>query len=693
MNNTIAVECSGTVAVATRRMATIPNLGAFLNAGRILPWPEAWLTPRPDAVAGWGCRRTADRARHYARRHVIPFLAIEDGFLRSPGLGGSDSPPLSLVVDDLGIYYDASRPSRLEELLNDQDAITEDMLQLADATMATIHRNRLSKYNNGTTSFALPGRPGRRVLLIDQTRDDMSVLLGGGDESAFLRMFDLAQAENPDADILVKLHPETIAGRKAGYLAGIGLPRHVSIIDKAVNPIALLEECERVYTVSSQLGLEALTMGLPVTCMGLPFYAGWGATDDRKTCPRREMKRTPREIFAAAYLQYARYVDPVTGKRCGIERVIELLTESRRIGEANRGTTICLGMQRWKKSHLRPFLAGPDSRIIFARNGKAALRKGAARGDRILVWGDRKPAGLETLSSQTCGPVGRVEDGFLRSIGLGSDFLRPHSLTFDWQGAHFDPEHPSDLESLLIRTDFSDKLLARAAVLRQRILTAGLSKYNVGRHPPRLPDSANGRRIVLVPGQVEDDASVRLGSGEISSNLGLLRAVRAAEPDAFIVYKPHPEIIARNRLKGGRRDEIVRHCDAIWAGSNIHDCLRLADAVHVLTSLAGFEALLHGKPVTVHGGPFYAGWGLTEDRMAFPRRQRRLTLDELVAGALMLYPRYYDWKSRTLCDADGIASRLSGTANRQTAYDASPFLRPDRLILRLARLVRETVHA
>ena len=68
--------------------------------------------------------------------------------------------------------------------------------------------------------------------------------------------------------------------------------------------------------------------------------------------------------------------------------------------------------------------------------------------------------------------------------------------------------------------------------------------------------------------------------------------------------------------------------------------LRAVDEVHVLTSLAGFEALLRGKPVVCWGTPFYAGWGLTEDRAPTPRRSRVLSLDALVAGVLLLYPTY-----------------------------------------------------
>lgn len=70
------------------------------------------------------------------------------------------------------------------------------------------------------------------------------------------------------------------------------------------------------------------------------------------------------------------------------------------------------------------------------------------------------------------------------------------------------------------------------------------------------------------------------------------------------------------------------------------DLLAGADEVHTLTSLAGFEALLRAKPVTCYGRPFYAGWGLTTDIERVPRRGRRLSLDELTAAALILYPTY-----------------------------------------------------
>ena len=76
-----------------------------------------------------------------------------------------------------------------------------------------------------------------------------------------------------------------------------------------------------------------------------------------------------------------------------------------------------------------------------------------------------------------------------------------------------------------------------------------------------------------------------------------------------------------------------------------------------MTSLTGFDALLRGKKVVTYGLPFYAGWGLTQDMIkgaaALDRRTRQLTLDELVAAVLLLYPLYWDWelKGYTTCEA------------------------------------------
>jgi capsular polysaccharide export protein len=278
--------------------------------------------------------------------------------------------------------------------------------------------------------------------------------------------------------------------------------------------------------------------------------------------------------------------------------------------------------------------------------------------DAVWVWGASETLGLAAHVRYCSARLLHVEDGFVRSVGLGSDLIRPQSIVLDERGIYFDATRPSDLEHLLLTRAFTTEDLARAQAVRALVVEHGISKYN---HEPRQPvcwrDAARGRAVVLVPGQVEDDASISLGCTTVRTNLGLLQAVRAARPDAYIVYKPHPDVLSGNRKGLLTLQAAYGWADHIEAGTSVVSCIEACDEVHTMTSLTGFDALLRGKPVVTYGQPFYAGWGLTEDRAeratAFERRTRRLSLDELVAGALLHYPIYWDWalKGYTTCEA------------------------------------------
>lgn len=251
----------------------------------------------------------------------------------------------------------------------------------------------------------------------------------------------------------------------------------------------------------------------------------------------------------------------------------------------------------------------------------------------LFLWGSaRLPDGLRADTE-----VIRVEDGFLRSVGLGAELVRPISWVMDRRGMYYDATRESDLEHLLQSTQFAPELLARAAALRGRIAASGITKYSVGEGSWTRPRQ---ERVILVPGQVESDASIRLGAPALSTNIGLLQAVRQANPDAYLVYKPHPDVTAGLRAPGSDEQQARELCDEIVIDVPMGPLLERVDEAHVLTSLAGFEALLRGKPVVCYGLPFYAGWGLTRDLLTIGRRTRRLTLDELVAAALILYPTY-----------------------------------------------------
>lgn len=578
------------------------------------------------ATASWGLAR-AGAAQRVARAFRIPFFCLEDGFLRSIDMGVKER-ALSIVVDDVGIYFDSSGPSRLEEM------IRRDLSPIEDArAQALIHAwcaGRVSKYNHAREDR--DALPGRFVLVVDQTAGDQSILYGNADRQSFRRMLDAALNDNPDCTVILKTHPDVVSGRKRGNfdLAAAARNPRILVLDRNAHPAALLERAEAVYVVTSQLGFEGLLWGRRVHTFGMPFYAGWGLTRDALPAPDRRKPVTLGQLVHGSLVAYPRYLDPETEKRCEVERVIEWLSLQRRMRERFPRDVHVVQFNRWKQPVVRSFFQG--STVIFRNSAD-----GIAPGTTVALWG-RKPVRGEV-------PDGarkvRLEDGFLRSVGLGAHPfrpVRPLSWVMDRRGIYYDSTCESDLEHLLQTGEFSAEMLARAARLRGRILAEGITKYNVAARAWVRPPGVD--RVILVPGQVEDDASIRFGAPGVRTCMGLLRNVREANPGAFVIYKPHPDVEARLRVSGADEDKASRWCDLVLRETGMGSVLPQVDEVHVMSSLTGFEALLRGKKVTCHGQPFFAGWGLTHDIIPVPRRTRRLTLDALVAGVLVEYPTY-----------------------------------------------------
>ncbi len=517
-----------------------------------------------------------------------------------------------------------------------------------------ILEHRLSKYNHAPLLDVEVLRPDdiQRVLVIDQTAGDMSVSLGSSDADTFTAMLQAARIENPQSTIYVKTHPEVTSGRKRGYLTHVQNDAQTVVLRQAINPLSLIEKMDRVYVVTSTMGFEAVLAGKPVSVFGLPWYAGWGVTDDRQSCSRRTRKRSVDELFAAAYFHYARYLNPETHQRGTIFDVIDWLVRQKQVAKRCHGRKIAVGysaVRRWVQA---PILGPDPSRVAFAANAKQLFALQPGRDDCLVHWGHPAPDWLKQAARDSGARLLHMEDGFVRSVGLGSDLVPPQSFVLDEGGLYFDPSPPSDLEVILNNESFSDDELNRAARVREFIVTHGITKYNV--EPLQSPDWRSiGRKVVLVPGQVEDDASIRQGCESIRTNLGLLAAARSANPDAFIVYKPHPDVLAGNRKGRAALAQALEIADHMETTVSLVSCIDACSEVHTMTSLSGFDALLRGKRVVVYGRPFYAGWGLTEDRLSIPRRQRQLTLDALVAGALLRYPIYWDpiLKGYTTCEA------------------------------------------
>ena len=271
----------------------------------------------------------------------------------------------------------------------------------------------------------------------------------------------------------------------------------------------------------------------------------------------------------------------------------------------------------------------------------------------VFVWGGTEVS----VTPEQAIKIIRVEDGFLRSVGLGVDLVRPLSWSFEDIGIYFDSTRPSRLEQTIQTVDLTETQLERAKSLLTSILALGVTKYNTHSKNTWQPP-INQKSVVLVIGQVETDASVRLGSPIIQSNLALIQAVRQNRPEAYIVYKPHPDVEAGVR-QGGEDAAHAQYYDEKIIDVSLLEAIKCVDEVHVLTSLAGFEALIRGKQVYCYGQPFFAGWGLTFDRYPVCRRKLTKTIEGLVYSALIEYPDYYSFQNGRLMSVEEAIESLS----------------------------------
>ena len=249
-----------------------------------------------------------------------PLILFEQGFLASShswshAFKNKDTRAacLGYVYDDISHYFMAEYPNRLIRRLNSDAELSESEHSRARRLIDRIVESRISKYNaQPFTKPVLAEDRARRVLVCDQAFADASTVYGLIDESGFERMLLDALTENPDAEVIVKSHPDTSweNGRRTGYYAHLRDSGRLRILREPINPFMLFDIVDKVYVGTSQMGLEALFVGKHVLCYGAPFYAGWGLTEDRRRVPHRHRTRTLEDIVHAFYIWYTIYHVP-----------------------------------------------------------------------------------------------------------------------------------------------------------------------------------------------------------------------------------------------------------------------------------------------------------------------------------------------------------------------------------------------
>lgn len=645
-----------------------------------------------DLVIGWGTKSNTRPAFTFSIKNDLDYICLEDGFISYLGHPSEDSMRLSLIKDDIGIYYDATRASRLENLLGQFNKNTStSIFNHGDEARATqliskITSNGISKYNHSRKALpqSLQQLGNDCILLVDQTAGDQSIEKGLASAESFQQMLKSAIAAHPNKPIIIKTHPDVlISGKntKKGHFNASKLPAGVTLLTEDCLIPELMAKVSDVYVVTSQLGFEALLYGKQVHCFGMPFYAGWGLTHDKIVCERRTAKLTLPQLVYSSLIQYPTYLNPETQQICQAEQVVDWLSlqlDGQGIKRTSVEICYAFGFSLWKRAFVKQFVGRLADSVVFINNSQklvSILQNNKQLGVRcsVLLWGRGQADWAGELNALA--DVWFMEDGFLRSVGLGADLRRPSCLVIDRQGMYYDSSDSSDVIDILNSLNLSAEQLSIARTLTASIKRLSITKYNVGsvgNQQTLLADLKQGaadREVVLVPGQFENDLSIACSLGDIKKNIDLLTAVRKDYPDAYIVFKEHPDVYSGVRPGALGESAAMKYADLYLADIDMAELLEHADRVCTLTSLTGFEALLRNKQVTVYGSPFYAGWGLTFDKVVLPNRRSVRSLDELVYGAMIKYSRYVDWRTGFLTGPLQTVSFLA--AQRELSSDKS----------------------
>ncbi len=617
-----------------------------------------------DAYAGWGYKGSGKTAIRKAKASHSNFFIFEDGFVRSLFPGYQYGSVYSIIADTSGIYYDASGESDLIKFLNhDITAPTHwaETPSNVDLILKKFKDQGVSKYNHNLHQY--PQLP-EGILVVDQTKGDAAITHGGIEPEDFDRMLEDAIQENPDLPIYVKTHPDHRYRKKKSCFSETLLSHpSVQILPHEFSPKDCFSFCKKIYVGTSLMGMEALLYDCEVYAYGANFFAGWGLTHDRYSAsPPRKQTLTLEQLFSAAYLRYSLYFHPDSRQPCSLDSIIDHIALQHRVWAKQPQNFDTFGLSLWKKFVLPKYtFPNPPKKQI---NNLKKLQQTADPKTSLLVWGKKEiPNHLVPKN------LWRVEDGFIRSRGLGAQFNFPLSWVFDKQGIYFDATKPSSLETILQNHNFSESELNEARELITFLKEQKITKYNLGIHAAEIPLEAQGKRLILIPGQVDSDASITYGSPEFKTNKELLAEVRRQHPDAFICYKPHPDLLAGARSDAPLWNGIEQEVDLLIQRGDIISWIQAVDEVHTLTSTVGLEALLHQKTVFTYGLPFYAGWGLTRDWLACERRATQRNLEELVAAAYLLYPRYFNPQSGEFTTALNTAKMIS---NPNFSYDSRP---------------------
>ncbi|STA73631.1 capsular polysaccharide export protein KpsC [Campylobacter lari] len=546
---------------------------------------------------GWGRKRTGKCAFYLHKKFSGSLVLLEDGFLRSLNLGVENSPSFSIVKDDVGIYYDAMTPSKLENILNIYEFSTEELEQ-AKKAIELIKKEKLSKYNNNLCVLKeLFSVNEERVLIITQVANDASLKFGLADNFSTQDIINDAIKENPNAKIYIKIHPDVLSGKKQSDFDMQDLPSKCVVIKENYNPIELLSHFKKVYTKTSGMGFEALMLKRECVCYGMPFYAGWGLTQDKQACKRRLKKRTLEEVFYATYILYSEYFNPYLNQKSDIFDTIHTLAKYKKIEQANSNTLYFLGFSKWKREFVRPFFEAKNNKIIFLNSPGELYKANLNPEDKIFIWGKKYDKALLAKDFKF-----KTFSSTFKNMAFASFLYWLFAFLFSW---YFNNSlHHRSLKLF-------DFLPWFCSVYRK-------NKYKITEKSLNEKILSLKQKYFLAILQVHNDTQLSHHYKKTTEKFieeVIISFANHAKAKSYLVFKHHPmdrgyrdytKLIEDLSLKYNVEGRILYVHDL-----HLPTLLINARGTIVINSTVGLSALYHNSPLKVMGKAFYDIEGLT----------------------------------------------------------------------------------
>lgn len=576
-------------------------------------------------VLGWGYQEETEDLFKLSKKNNLNFHRLEDGFIKSYISGEEDSLSHSIVMDKKGMYYNTSSENDFKELclkVPFKKKSEEEVSEIINRIIV----NSVSKYNKEKNKSSLEVK-GKNVLLISQVKGDSSLKFGKVEDISTEDILkDIKEREGTNTNIYVKIHPGSLLeGKESSIDLDKCKEAGCLFIEGEYDNFNLLKKFDAIYTKTSQLGFESLLLGKPTYVYGIPYYSQYGLTNDLNKEAKLIKNLTKEELFYFAYIEYSFYYSHLDKRTTDIDKSLDsIIFYKNHLNKIDKDL-ILLDFKDKDKSFIRGLT-----------QSYRALKRAFIKSKDFLGTSTDLLVSYENKTNLSRNSI-TVSKGVLEDIEVSKEEKENYSMIFDELGIYYDPEKKSGFEKILLNkkglSSYEDK---RIINLVEKIKENQISiKSKLKASKLALKKQAY-KKYILIPGQIEEDISIKAGG--LGMNMSkLIENVRSKNIDSFIIYKPHEDVLS------GKEKGISEHsdCDYIAYTESIESLMDIADEVHVLTSIVGFDALLNGKATYVYGHPFYCGWGLTKDLSNAPMRRTAKTLNELAYSFYIDYATYY----------------------------------------------------